>query len=205
MKQENCVKKKFKIAITGNIGSGKTTISNIITKLGFKVFQSDKEVSKIYLKKNVKTNIASVFLKKIKNLFDEKGQIDRNVLGSYVFKDKKELKKLEKIIYPELYKIKKVFINNNIKERILFFDVPLLFEKKLHYSYDKIIYLYTDEFTQKKRVLRRKNMNEEKLKTILKNQLSRISSFDNFISLKINTNCSREKLKEKIETFTNNL
>ena len=48
-------------------------------------------------------------------------------------------------------------------------------------------------------------MNEEKLKTILKNQLSRISSFDNFISLKINTNCSREKLKEKIETFTNKL
>jgi len=199
------VKKNFKIGITGNIGSGKTTLSKIILELGLKVFQSDKEVKKIYLNKSVKVNIASAFSGKIKNLQKKNGQIDTNLLGSYVFNNKSELKKLEKIIYPELSIRKKHFLDINSKETLLFFDVPLLFEKKLHYFYDKIIYLYTNEYTQKKRVLKRKNMTEEKLKRILKNQISNISKFENFISLKINTNSSRKNLKEEIELFINNL
>ncbi len=205
MKQESCVRKKFKIAITGNIGTGKTTISKIIVELGFKVFQSDREVEKIYLYNDVKLNIALAFSDKIKNLKKPDGQIDKKLLSDHVFDNESELKKLENIIYPELNKQRKFFLESNPNEKALFFDIPLLFEKNLYNSYDKIIYLYTDESTKKKRVLERKNMTEEKIDKILKNQISDISKFEKFISLKINTNCTREHLKDKIEHFTNRL
>tara|TARA_B100000029_G_scaffold511865_1_gene607009 strand:+ start:1697 stop:2302 length:606 start_codon:yes stop_codon:yes gene_type:complete len=195
------VKKVFKIAITGNIGSGKTTASKLVSELGFKVFESDNEVKKLYLQKNVKTNILSAFSKSIENLQKANTQIDTNLLGNYVFENQSQLRRLEKIIYPELKKKKEKFIEENINEKALFFDIPLLFEKKLHFFYDKIIYLYIDESTQRKRVLRRKNMTQKKLKKILENQTVKISKFEDSISIKINTNCSRKKLKTKIKSF----
>ena len=55
----------IKIAITGNIGSGKSTITKIIRELGFKVFDSDKEVKKALIKKDLINQICKEFKSKI--------------------------------------------------------------------------------------------------------------------------------------------
>ena len=159
-----------KIAITGNIGSGKTTISNILLKAGYKVFQCDKEISNLYLVKNLQNEIKSTFENKVKNLFFKNGRINKIALSDYVFSSSMQLRKLEKIIYYYLEITKKDFLEKNKKKKLLFFDIPLLFEKKLEDDYDFIIYLFLNKENQKKRVLKRKNMNEDKLKKILKNQ-----------------------------------
>ena len=80
------------------------------------------------------------------------------------------LRKLERIIYYYLDITKKDFLTNNKRTPLLFFDIPLLFEKKLEDEYDYIIYLVLNRENQKIRVLKRKNMTEDKLKNILKNQ-----------------------------------
>ena len=192
-----------KIAITGNIGSGKTTISNILIKAGYKVFQCDKEIRNLYLVKNLKDEIKNTFENKVKNLFFKNGQINKVALSDYVFSSSMQLRRLEKIIYYYLEITKKDFLEKNKKKRLLFFDVPLLFEKKLEDEYDFIIYLVLNEENQKKRVLKRKNMSEEKLKKILKNQKGFGSSKK--ISLLIDTNKKKVEVKQILLEFIKKL
>ena len=192
-----------KIAITGNIGSGKTTISNILVKAGYKVFQCDKEISNLYLDKDIKNEIKGTFENKVKNLFFKNGRINKIALSDYVFSSLTQLRRLEKIIYYYLEITKKDFLEKNKKKKLLFFDVPLLFEKKLEDEYDFIIYLVLNEENQKKRVLKRKNMSEEKLKKILKNQKGFGSSKK--ISLLIDTNKKKVEVKQILLEFIKKL
>jgi dephospho-CoA kinase len=192
-----------KIAITGNIGSGKTTISNILLKAGYKVFQCDKEISNLYLDKDIKNKIKGTFENKVKNLFFKNGRINKIALSDYVFSSSMQLRRLEKIIYYYLEITKKDFLAKNKKKKLLFFDVPLLFEKKLEDEYDFIIYLVLNKENQKKRVLKRKNMNEEKLKKILKNQKGFGSSKK--ISLLIDTNKKKVEVKQTLLEFIKKL
>ena len=192
-----------KIAITGNIGSGKTTISNILLKAGYKVFQCDKEISNLYLVKNLKDEIKNTFENKVKNLFFKNGRINKVALSDYVFSSSMQLRRLEKIIYYYLEITKKDFLEKNKKRKILFFDIPLLFEKKLEDEYDFIIYLFLNRENQKKRVLKRKNMSEVKLKKILKNQKN--FSKSKKISLLIDTNKKKVEVKETLLEFIKKL
>ena len=61
MKQKSCVKKVIKIAITGKIGSGKTTACNIVKEIGYKVYESDKEVEKLLKEKQVIRKVMSLY------------------------------------------------------------------------------------------------------------------------------------------------
>ena len=192
-----------KIAITGNIGSGKTTISNILLKAGYKVFQCDKEISNLYLVKNLKNEIKNTFENKVKNLFFKNGRINKVALSDYVFSSSMQLRRLEKIIYYYLEITKKDFLEKNKKKEILFFDIPLLFEKKLEDDYDFIIYLFLNKENQKKRVLKRKNMSEDKLKKILKNQKG--FSKSKKISLLIDTNKKKVEVKQTLLEFIKKL
>ena len=192
-----------KIAITGNIGSGKTTISNILLKAGYKVFQCDKEISNLYLVKNLKNEIKNAFENKVKNLFFKNGRINKIALSDYVFSSSMQLRRLEKIIYYYLEITKKDFLEKNKKKEILFFDIPLLFEKKLEDEYDFIIYLFLNKENQKKRVLKRKNMSEVKLKKILKNQKN--FSKSKKISLLIDTNKKKVEVKQTLLEFIQKL
>ena len=192
-----------KIAITGNIGSGKTTISNILLKAGYKVFQCDKEISNLYLVKNLKNEIKNTFENKVKNLFFKNGRINKVALSNYVFSSSMQLRRLEKIIYYYLEITKKDFLEKNKKKEILFFDIPLLFEKKLEDEYDFIIYLFLNKENQKKRVLKRKNMSENKLKKILKNQKN--FSKSKKISLLIDANKKKVEVKQTLLEFIKKL
>ena len=89
------------------------------------------------------------------------------------------------------------------KKKIIFFDIPLLFEKKLEDEYDFIIYLFLNKENQKKRVLKRKNMSEDKLKKILKNQKS--FSKSKKISLLIDTNKKKVEVKQTLLEFIKKL
>ena len=188
-----------KIAITGNIGSGKTTVSNILLREGYEVFQCDKEISKLYLCSDLKKEIKIAFNNKVEDLFFRNGKINKKSLSEYVFSSPSSLRKLEKIVYSYLEVKKKNFLNQNKKKRFVFFDVPLLFEKKQENDYNYIIYLVLNKENQKKRVLKRKNMNEFKLKKILKNQKDLSKSKK--ISLLLNTNKKKGEVKKSLLSF----
>ena len=205
MKLGSCVKKVTKIAITGKIGSGKTSLCNIIKKIGFKVYESDKEVEKLLKRAQIIEEVKLLYKGKIRNLIDNNGNINKKILGDFLFSNKNELDKLEKLLYPLLEEQKKKFVEENSNEEFIFFDIPLLFEKKMHKKFDKIIFLDVSKEIQEKRVLKRKGMTKNKLDNILNNQSYEISIFKKFISVQINSSGNIELLEYHIKNFLKNL
>ena len=197
------MKHPIKIAITGKIASGKSTVSEIIKNLGFLVFESDKEVNKLFRDKSIINKIKELFLSKIKNLINEDGSVNKMLLGDYVFLKKDELKNLEDLIHPLLNEEKKKFIELNKKEKVLFFDIPLLFEKKLFSDYNFIIYLYVKKKIQEERVLKRKRMNKDKFEKILEAQNYSLEDYNKFISIMIDTSKDLDHIKKNLISFIN--
>ena len=197
------MKHPIKIAITGKIASGKSTVSEIIKNLGFLVFESDKEVNKLFRDKSIINKIKELFLSKIKNLIKEDGSVNKMLLGDYVFLKKDELKNLEDLIHPLLKEEKKKFIELNKKEKVLFFDIPLLFEKKLFSDYNFIIYLYVKKKIQEERVLKRKRMNKDKFEKILEAQNYSLEDYNKFISIMIDTSKDLDHIKKNLISFIN--
>ena len=85
------------------------------------------------------------------------------------------------------------------EEKKVVVEIPLLFEKKQEDHYNYIIYLVLNKENQTKRVLKRKNMNEFKLKKILKNQKDLSKSKK--ISLLLDTNNKRAVVKRNLLSF----
>ena len=195
----------LKIAITGKIATGKTTISKILKDQNFDVFESDLEVNKLFQISSLKKKIVEKFESKIKGILLEDGSINKEKLASHVFKDPDDLKILENVLYPELKKKKDIFITQNTNKKFVFFDIPLLFQKKLHYKYDYIILTYVSYKTKLKRASLRKNLSKKKLDQILKIQSYDEKKYEKFVSLKINTSTSIVETKKKLMEFIKNL
>ena len=190
----------IKIAITGNIGSGKSTITKIIRELGFKVFDSDKEVKKALMKKDLINQISKEFKSKIPGLI-KRNAIDKAKLGEFVFSNPDELKKLENIVHPKVWESKEKFFEKNCNESVVFLDIPLLFEKKLQSKFDFIIRTRVSEEVQKKRVLKRRNMTTTKFNHIRRTQTDYSDIEEKHISLDINTQEDIKIIKKRVKNF----
>ena len=159
----------IKIAITGSIGMGKTTISNMLKSIDIPVYNSDETVKNILLKDEiVKNKIINTWPKVVNS---KNRSIDKKKLRKIIFFDKEEKKKLENILHPLVEKKKKIFINQNKRKKILAFDIPLLYETNQQNKYDYIFLAICKFSTQKKRVLRRKGMNKTIFKKINESQI----------------------------------
>ena len=151
---------------------GKTTVSGMLKFLNIPVFDSDKEVKEILNFNNeVKEKIASIWPETIIKLKEEK-KINKVLLSDKIFKNEREKKELEKIIHPIVNNRRESFIRENKDSYIVGLDVPLLFEKGIDKKCDYIFLVNTTTKKQKKRVLARKDMTEEKFKLINNNQWS---------------------------------
>ena len=160
------------IGITGSIGMGKSTIANMLKQFKIPVFDSDKEVRDI-LENNdvVKKQIHALWPDVILTETDER-EIDKNLLSKKIFSNRRYRKTLENIIHPEVKERRNSFIKSEEKSLIVALDVPLLYETGTDKVCDDIFLVYTDEETQKKRVLARSSMTQKKLDLIKKAQWS---------------------------------
>ena len=135
----------LKIAIVGNIASGKSTVEKIIEEKGFKVYDTDKIAHKI-----LETN---------KEVIKEFGTNDRKELAKIVFSNPNKLKNLESIIHPLVKEELLRIFKNNID--IIFVSVPQLFEAGLESLFDKIIYITANENIRKDRLIKRNSFTPE--------------------------------------------
>ena len=160
------------IGITGSIGMGKTTVSKMLEMLKIPVFDSDQKVkriledNRIVIKKILKTWPDTISKNR------KKAKIDKVALSNKIFKNKKDRVKLENIIHPIVNKEKDQFLKNFKKNRIVGLDIPLLYETGADKQCDYIFLVNTTKKIQRKRVLMRPNMTEEKFNLINNSQWS---------------------------------
>ena len=154
------------VGLTGGIGSGKSTITKHIKKKKIPVFDSDKEVNKLYLNKN--KNLLNIVKKISKTTaISKKNKINKKILSNIVFENTKKLKLLERVK-------RKAFLKNNRKRRkkLVFLDAPLLFESKVSKECKYVILVKAPIKTRIARIIKRPGMTKEKAKKIISKQMS---------------------------------
>ena len=158
------------VGITGGIGSGKTTFSNHLKKLGHVVHESDVVVSEIY--NNPKKQFLSFIKEKISQDATNHNKINKAEIANIIFSNNKIKKLLEKRIHKEVQISREAFIKKYTKKKkkIIFADIPLLFENKLEKSFDLVICIISSKKNRSKRVLKNKKFTKENLNKIFKTQ-----------------------------------
>ncbi len=158
------------IGITGSIGMGKTTVSNMLRILKIPVFDSDQIVNEI-LEKNydVIEKISKIWPDTISLCIKQK-KINKVLLGSKIFRSETERKKLESIIHPIVKKEKNSFLEKSKDFYFVGLDVPLLYETGMDKNCDYVFLVDTKKKIQKKRVLNRPHMTEKKFEQINESQ-----------------------------------
>lgn len=141
-------------AITGSIGCGKTTLSKIVRRLGYVVYDIDGWVRRLYYQKDFIKVIAAHFPEVM-----EGEKVNKRKLRNLVFGDNARLKVLESLIHPFLKQTLMNVRRRNARRADLFFmDVALLFEIGWDKYCDYIVVADVDYETQKMRVMRRDNI-----------------------------------------------
>ena len=154
----------IRIGIIGDIGSGKSYVAK---QFGFPIFNADNEVNKIY-KKNRKC------FKKLKKTFPNhifSFPIKKKELSRAVSENKNNVKKINKIIHPEVRLRMKKFIKKYNKKKAIVLDIPLLLEGKLNKKSDILIFVESKKEEINKKLKKRYNFNEKIFKKLKKLQL----------------------------------
>jgi len=156
---------KMIIGITGSIGSGKTTVSNIFRKHGFKVIEADKIGHGVLNKEAYNT-----LKKKIEEdiLFGNK--ISRKRLGKIVFKDKRKLKTLNMIMWPLIIKRIKEEIKKSQNKNIVI-DSALIIESEAVNLADSLIVVKINKGEQIKRLLKKGRYSLNEIREIINAQI----------------------------------
>ena len=156
------------VGITGGIGSGKTTLSNHLKKLGYLVHESDVVVSEMYTKP--KKQFLSFIKEKISKDVVNHNKINKTEIANVIFNNRPIKKLLETYIHKEVQGSRDAFIKKNKKNKnkLIFADIPLLFENKLEKDFDLVICIISSEKNRIKRVLENKKFTKENLNKILK-------------------------------------
>ena len=156
------------VGLTGGIASGKSTVSNLFRKYGIEIVDADKVAIEVSEKKESIEKISNIFGK---DILDSDGKIVREKLREKAFKNRELLQELNKIIHPQVMEYFKRKKEENSKDEILIFDIPLLYEAKMEYLCDKIIVVGVDVQKQIRRVVARDGSSEELAKKIIFNQM----------------------------------
>ncbi len=160
------------IGLTGGMGTGKSTVAGMIQTLGYNVLSADKLAHEALNKGSpVFQQILGVFGD---NILDSGGQIDRKALGSVVFQDKFLLGKLESIVHPYIQdRVQKEKASlSGAGAEMAFYDVPLLFEKRLEKRFDRIMLITCRKELQIERAMERTKLSKEQVLLRLKSQVS---------------------------------
>jgi len=185
----------IKIGITGIIGSGKTTVSNLLRNRGFIVIDLDSLAKNALEKKEVIEKIKSEFTQDV----IVNGKVSSEKLKNIVFSSKEKLKKLEDIIHPEV--IKEIYLQGEIfkskGERIMIIDGPLIFEKGLYKELDKIIVVSAEQGLIKER-LKQRGMDEKDIEARMSLQIP-LSEKEKLADYVIYNNGTKKDLQTQVD------
>lgn len=157
----------MKIAITGNIGSGKSYVCDLFKSLDVPVFDSDREAKMLYDLPEVRQKMVERFGA---HIYHENGVLDRRLMASKVFGDACALGYVESVLYPVLNKRFAEWADRQGTPYVLY-ESALVFEKHLEGMFDAIIVVAASEPVRIRRVMTRDCCTEEQVRARMAMQL----------------------------------
>lgn len=140
----------LKIALTGNIASGKTLFEECLKLEGFRVLCLDSVTHKLY---RTSAPLKDFLLKKFNTT-------ERNKVAASVFNKPKLKAELENFIYPLILAEMNKFFNNNRHQKFLFVSASMLYEAGFEKYFDKVVLICADENLRLQRLIKRNNLSE---------------------------------------------
>ena len=156
----------IRLALTGSIGMGKSTVAEMFARAGVPVFDADAVVRRLQ-------GPGGSLVARIEERFPGttgKDGVDREALSNRVVGDPAELAALESIVHPAVHHERTRFIVENGDASALLFEIPLLFETGGDEAFDKVIVVSAPSPVQRQRVLSRPGMTEEKFQALVARQ-----------------------------------
>ena len=185
------------VAITGGIGSGKSTFSKQILRRKLKLLDSDQQVDQIYTKPN---NDFVKYLRKIglEKSIKAKNKVDKKYISKIIFINKDIRHKLQNYIFKIVRKRRSKFIESQKKrgEKVIFFDIPLLLENNLAKDYDLVISIISAKKNRYKRLKLSKNLSIVDFNNIIKTQTTDLDRRKNSDIIILNNNSKYEYIKK---------
>ena len=154
----------IRLAIVGDIGSGKSYVAK---QFGYPVFNADAEVSKLYKTSRKCYNKLKIALPNYIISFP----IKKKNLSQAILANKHNMKKIIKIVHPEVRLKMNSFIKKNRKKRMIVLDIPLLIENKINKKNDILVFVDADKKQINKRLKNKPNFNLKIVKKFKKLQL----------------------------------
>lgn len=186
---------KYAYALSGGIGSGKSSACEILSSLGYCIINADEIAHQVLKEKTFE----------VINAFGEgilqKGEISRAKLGKIVFEDRAKLKTLEIILTLGIQK--EIFhrcLKHEAQKKPYFIEIPLLFEQREKYNFSHSILITCSKKKQIERVCQRNQIKKEEVRKRIDAQMPLKEKIP--LAWKVFENeGSKEELKEKIEQW----
>jgi len=186
----------IKIGITGSIGMGKSTVSSIFRNNNIKVWDADFEVHNLYKKgKEGYNSIISIYPE-----LKDKVEINRKKVSNLLREKKIDLKLIEEIIHPLLIRSREEFIKKNKKDKLLIFDIPLLYETKAYIWLDYVINVFCSKKNQIERLKKRENFDIKKINYLISKQIS-VNQKNKKADYVINTDQDLKQVERQVINF----
>jgi dephospho-CoA kinase len=157
----------IRIALTGSIGMGKSTVAKMFERAGVPVFDADAVVRQLQ-------GPGGALVERIGELFPgcvRSGTLDRDCLAQIVLEDPSKLAALEGVVHPAVRAWRDAFVEKHSGARALVFEIPLLFETNAESEFDKVVVVSAPPDAQRARVLGRRGMTPARLESILQRQM----------------------------------
>ena len=158
----------LKVALTGNMGSGKTVICRFFEMLDVPVFYADIEAKKLYTNPAILQKVKALFGKEV---FTSDGSVNKKALAVKVFSDKEKLKKLNDVLHPDVHKMFDQWARQHDNKPYCIQEAAIIFETGGYKRFDKTILVHAPEDILLERVMKRDAISRREVLDRLKNQM----------------------------------
>ena len=148
------------VALTGGIGSGKTTVAKLFETMGCMVYNSDEKAKELYYNSDVKRQVMELLGN---NAYLPDDKLNKLFISDVIFKDKNKLGKLNTIIHPALALDFETFVKQQIPESIIIKESALIFETGLYKSFTDIVLVIAPIEQKIQRVMNRNLISKEEV------------------------------------------
>jgi dephospho-CoA kinase len=192
------------IAITGNMGSGKSSVAAILRALGHTVLDADEIAKQLLETEPVKEKLVKRYGSRVLR-FDQ--TVDKAFVASRIFNDEGERRELEALVHPLVYD---QLLAHSPTNGLIFSEVPLLFESQQAERFDQVWLVVCPERLARERIKATRNISDEQIDQRLKHQLSQteklvkadvvLDNSGDFEQLKTLVKKTLERVKSDYET-----